>query len=148
MIKEIKKVIDLRCELAEIRKSKKKISLVPTMGNLHDGHLSLIEYARNISDYIVVSIFVNPTQFVAGEDFDKYPRTLDSDIKSISNLNVDLVFTPDIEEIYPVNDRTFVEAPVSELESIHCGKYRPGHFRGVATVVTKLFDIVLSLIHI
>ena len=85
---------------------------------------------------------VNPTQFVAGEDFDKYPRTLDSDIKSISNLNVDLVFTPDIEEIYPVNDRTFVEAPVSELESIHCGKYRPGHFRGVATVVTKLFDIV------
>ena len=142
MIKEIKKNIDLRRELAEIRKSKKKISLVPTMGNLHDGHLSLIEYARNISDYIVVSIFVNPTQFVAGEDFDKYPRTLDSDIKSISNLNVDLVFTPDIEEIYPVNDRTFVEAPVSELESIHCGKYRPGHFKGVATVVTKLFDIV------
>ena len=92
MIKEIKKNIDLRRELAEIRKSKKKISLVPTMGNLHDGHLSLIDYARNISDYIVVSIFVNPTQFVAGEDFDKYPRTLDSDIKSISNLNVDLVF--------------------------------------------------------
>ena len=142
MIKEIKKNIDLRRELAEIRKSKKKISLVPTMGNLHDGHLSLIDYARNISDYIVVSIFVNPTQFVAGEDFDKYPRTLDSDIKSISNLNVDLVFTPDIEEIYPANDRTSVEAPVSELESIHCGKYRPGHFKGVATVVTKLFDIV------
>ena len=142
MIKEIKKIIDLRHELTEIRKSKKKISLVPTMGNLHEGHLSLIKYARNISDYSVVSIFVNPTQFVAGEDFDEYPRTLDSDIESISKLNVDLVFMPDTEEIYPVNDQASIEVPVSELESIHCGKYRPGHFRGVATVVSKLFDMV------
>ena len=142
MIKEIKKIIDLRHELTEIRKSKKKISLVPTMGNLHEGHLSLIRYAQNISDYTIVSIFVNPTQFVAGEDFDEYPRTLDSDIESISKLNVDLVFMPDTEEIYPVNDQTSIEVPVSELESIHCGKYRPGHFRGVATVVSKLFDMV------
>ena len=142
MIKEIKKVTDLCFELAEIRKSKKKISLVPTMGNLHEGHLSLIKYAQNISDYTVVSIFVNPTQFVVGEDFDEYPRTLDSDIESISNLNVDLVFVPDTEEIYPVNDQASIEVPVSELESIHCGKYRPGHFRGVATVVSKLFDMV------
>ena len=142
MIKEIKKVTDLCFELAEIRKSKKKISLVPTMGNLHEGHLSLIKYARNISDYSVVSIFVNPTQFVAGEDFDEYPRTLDSDIESISKLNVDLVFMPDTEEIYPVNDQASIEVPVSELESIHCGKYRPGHFRGVATVVSKLFDMI------
>ena len=142
MIKEIKKVTDLCFELAEIRKSKKKISLVPTMGNLHEGHLSLINYAQNISDYTVVSIFVNPTQFVAGEDFDEYPRTLDSDIESISKLNVDLVFVPDTEEIYSVNDQASIEVPVSELESIHCGKYRPGHFRGVATVVSKLFDMV------
>ena len=142
MIKEIKKVTDLCFELAEIRKSKKKISLVPTMGNLHEGHLSLIKYAQNISDYTVVSIFVNPTQLVAGEDFDEYPRTLDSDIESISKLNVDLVFMPDTEEIYPVNDQASIEVPVSELESIHCGKYRPGHFRGVATVVSKLFDMV------
>jgi len=142
VIKEIKKVTDLCFELAEIRKSKKKISLVPTMGNLHEGHLSLIKYAQNISDYTVVSIFVNPTQFVAGEDFDEYPRTLDSDIESISKLNVDLVFVPDTEEIYPVNDQASIEVPVSELESIHCGKYRPGHFRGVATVVSKLFDMV------
>ena len=142
MIKEIKKVTDLCFELAEIRKSKKKISLVPTMGNLHEGHLSLIKYAQNISDYTVVSIFVNPTQFVVGEDFDEYPRTLDSDIESISKLNVDLVFMPDTEEIYPVNDQASIEVPVSELESIHCCKYRPGHFRGVATVVSKLFDMV------
>jgi len=142
VIKEIKKVTDLCFELAEIRKSKKKISLVPTMGNLHEGHLSLIKYAQNISDYTVVSIFVNPTQFVVGEDFDEYPRTLDSDIESISKLNVDLVFMPDTEEIYPVNDQASIEVPVSELESIHCGKYRPGHFRGVATVVSKLFDMV------
>ena len=142
MIKEIKKVTDLCFELAEIRKSKKKISLVPTMGYLHEGHLSLIKYAQNISDYTVVSIFVNPTQFVVGEDFDEYPRTLDSDIESISKLNVDLVFMPDTEEIYPVNDQASIEVPVSELESIHCGKYRPGHFRGVATVVSKLFDMV------
>ena len=142
MIKEIKKVTDLCFELAEIRKSKKKISLVPTMGNLHEGHLSLIKYAQNISDYTVVSIFVNPTQFVVGEDFDEYPRTLDSDIESISKLNVDLVFMPDTEEIYPVNDQASIEVPVSELEAIHCGKYRPGHFRGVATVVSKLFDMV------
>ena len=126
----------------EIRRSKKKVSLVPTMGNLHEGHLSLIKHAQNISDYIVVSIFVNPIQFVAGEDFDEYPRTLDSDIESISNLNVDLVFTPDTEEIYPVNDRASVEVPVSELESIFCGEHRPGHFRGVATIVSKLFNIV------
>ena len=142
MIKEIKKVTDLCFELAEIRKPKKKISLVPTMGNLHEGYLSLIKYAQNISDYTVVSIFVNPIQFVAGEDFDEYPRTLDSDIESISKLNVDLVFVPDTEEIYPVNDQASIEVPVSELESIHCGKYRPGHFRGVATVVSKLFDMV------
>ena len=128
MIKEIKKVTDLCFELAEIRKSKKKISLVPTMGNLHEGHLSLIRHAQNISDYTIVSIFVNPTQFVAGEDFDEYPRTLDSDIESISNLNADLVFTPDTEEIYPANVPASVEVPVSELESIYCGKYRPGHF--------------------
>ena len=142
MTKKIKTIVDLRDELTETRKLKKKISLVPTMGNLHEGHLSLIKHARNISDYTVVSIFVNPTQFVAGEDFDEYPRTLDSDIESISNLNVDLVFTPDTEEIYPVNDRASVEVPVSELESIHCGRYRPGHFRGVATVISKLFDMV------
>ena len=142
MIKKIKTIADLRRGLLEIRRSKKKISLVPTMGNLHEGHLSLIKHARNISDYTVVSIFVNPTQFVAGEDFDEYPRTLDSDIESISNLNVDLVFMPDTDEIYPINDRASVEVPISELESIYCGKHRPGHFRGVATIVSKLFNIV------
>ena len=142
MIKIVKKIVHLESLLSDVRSVKKKISLVPTMGNLHKGHLSLVEKAKKISDYVVVTIFVNPTQFVVGEDFDEYPRTLDSDIESISKLNVDLVFMPDTEEIYPVNDQASIEVPVSELESIHCGKYRPGHFRGVATVVSKLFDMV------
>ncbi|MEC7875240.1 MAG: pantoate--beta-alanine ligase [Pseudomonadota bacterium] len=142
MLKKIKKITDLHRELTEARKSKKKISLVPTMGNLHEGHLSLIKHAQNISEYVVVSIFVNPTQFVAGEDYNKYPRTLDADTESISKLDVNLVFTPDTNEIYSDNYQTPIEVPVSYLESIHCGKSRPGHFRGVVTVVSELFNIV------
>jgi len=141
-IKKIKKITDLHRQLTETRKSKKKISLVPTMGNLHEGHLSLIKHAQNITDYVVVSIFVNPTQFVGGEDFNKYPRTLDDDIESISKLDVDLLFTPDTNEIYSDNYQDFIEIPVSYLESIYCGKSRPGHFRGVITIVSELFNII------
>jgi len=142
VFKKIKKINDLHNVLTEARKSKKKISLVPTMGNLHEGHLSLIRHAQNISDYVVVSIFVNPAQFVAGEDFDEYPRTLNADIESISKLDVGLVFIPDKNEIYPNNYQPSIEVPVSYLESIHCGKFRPGHFRGVVIVVSELFNIV------
>ncbi len=142
MLKKIKKITDLHRQLTETRKSKKKISLVPTMGNLHEGHLSLIKHAQNITDYVVVSIFVNPTQFVGGEDFNKYPRTLDDDIESISKLDVDLLFTPDTNEIYSDNYQDFIEIPVSYLESIYCGKSRPGHFRGVITIVSELFNII------
>jgi len=142
VLKKIKKITDLHRQLTETRKSKKKISLVPTMGNLHEGHLSLIKHAQNITDYVVVSIFVNPTQFVGGEDFNKYPRTLDDDIESISKLDVDLLFTPDTNEIYSDNYQDFIEIPVSYLESIYCGKSRPGHFRGVITIVSELFNII------
>jgi len=140
--KKIKTIVDLRDELTETRKLKKKISLVPTMGNIHEGHLSLIKNAQKLSDYVVVSIFVNPTQFVAGEDFNEYPRTLDSDIELISKLNVNLVFIPDVIELYPMNNKISTEVSIPELESIYCGKHRPGHFRGVATIVSKLFNIV------
>ena len=142
MTKKIKMIVDLRDELTEMRKLKKKISLVPTMGNIHEGHLSLIKNAQKQSDYVVVSIFVNPTQFVAGEDFNEYPRTLDSDIELISKLNVNLVFIPEAIELYPMNNKISTEVSIPELESIYCGKHRPGHFRGVATIVSKLFNIV------
>ena len=142
MTKKIKTIVDLRDELTETRKLKKKISLVPTMGNIHEGHLSLIKNAQKQSDYVVVSIFVNPTQFVAGEDFNEYPRTLDSDIELISKLNVNLVFIPEAIELYPMNNKISTEVSIPELESIYCGKHRPGHFRGVAMIVSKLFNIV------
>ena len=143
MIKIVKKIVHLESLLSDVRSVKKKISLVPTMGNLHKGHLSLIEKAKKISDYVVVTIFVNPTQFVEGEDFANYPRTLDSDINLLSELDVDLLFVPEVIELYPTNDNTpTIEISNPELESIHCGKYRPGHFKGVATIVSKLFSIV------
>ncbi len=143
MIKIVKKIVHLESLLSDVRSVKKKISLVPTMGNLHKGHLSLVEKAKKISDYVVVTIFVNPTQFVEGEDFANYPRTLDSDINLLSELDVDLLFAPEVIELYPTNDNTpTIEISNPELESIHCGKYRPGHFKGVATIVSKLFSIV------
>ena len=143
MIKIVKKIVHLESLLSDVRSVKKKISLVPTMGNLHKGHLSLVEKAKKISDYVVVTIFVNPTQFVEGEDFANYEITLDSDINLLSELDVDLLFAPEFIELYPTNDNTpTIEISNPELESIHCGKYRPGHFKGVATIVSKLFSIV------
>jgi pantoate--beta-alanine ligase len=132
----------LREKLGSVRKVDKKIALVPTMGNLHEGHLSLVKQAQSLADYVVVSIFVNPTQFVAGEDFDNYPRTLDADLEYLKHLNVDLIFIPDMDEVYPDDVQITTEVIVPELDSIHCGEYRPGHFKGVATVVCKLFNIV------
>ncbi len=130
----------VRETLGKFRKQDKTIALVPTMGNLHEGHLSLVREVQKLSDVCVVSIFVNPTQFVEGEDFDSYPRTMEQDLRLLESLNVDVVFTPDTEQLYA--DDTAAEVTVPALENIYCGEYRPGHFRGVATVVTKLFNIV------
>ncbi len=132
----------LREQLGEIRSAGRKIALVPTMGNLHAGHLSLVKQVQEIADYVVVSIFVNPTQFVEGEDFNNYPRTLEADLEYLKQINVDVVFVPDMNEIYPENIQITTEVIVPELDSIYCGEYRPGHFKGVATIVTKLFNIV------
>lgn len=131
----------VRANLSTVRQSGKKIGLVPTMGNLHQGHLELVKEAQKISDHIVVSIFVNPTQFVEGEDFDSYPRTLDDDLAALKALDVDTVFVPEMEEIYG-DSGISTEVIVPELDSIYCGEYRPGHFKGVATIVTKLFNII------
>ncbi|MGB7623442.1 MAG: pantoate--beta-alanine ligase [Terriglobia bacterium] len=116
------------------------LAFVPTMGALHEGHLSLVRRARELADAVVVSIFVNPTQFGPNEDFTRYPRDLENDCRILSALDVDYLFTPEVEEMYPDDSRTFVE--VESWGDYLCGSTRPGHFRGVTTVVAKLFNIV------
>ncbi len=131
----IHNVFDLRARLA----NEKAIAFVPTMGNLHDGHLELVRMARERGTCVVVSIFVNPLQFGPNEDFDKYPRTLEADCAKLQGL-ADVVFAPSVGEMYPERQTVFVEPPpiASEL----CGAFRPGHFRGMATVVLKLLNLV------
>ena len=122
------------------RQQGQRIALVPTMGALHEGHLSLVREAKNRGNRVVVSIFVNPTQFAPGEDFAAYPRNFDRDRRLLEAEGIDVVFHPAAEDIYPPGDQTQVE--VKELSRFLCGGQRPGHFRGVATVVTKLFNVV------
>ena len=123
-----------------LRSGGKRIGLVPTMGYLHAGHLSLVRMAKESCDSIVVSIFVNPTQFGPGEDFERYPRDEEGDKAKLNGAGVDLLFTPDAKDVYPSGYQTYVE--VAEVSKGLCGDFRPGHFRGVATVVSKLFNIV------
>ncbi len=118
-----------------------KIALVPTMGNLHEGHLTLTKIARAHADVVVVSIFVNPTQFGVGEDFDSYPRTLDADVAALSDVGVDFVFAPSVDEMYPTYPPN-VQVLSGEITKLLCGKSRPTHFDGVGLVVSKLFNIV------
>lgn len=119
----------------------KKIGLVPTMGMLHEGHLSLVRQAKEYCDLVVVSVFVNPIQFGAGEDFASYPRDLSRDSSLLEKEGVDIVFAPEGRDMYPQGFGSFVET--SGLDNKLCGKSRPGHFRGVTTVVSKLFNICL-----
>lgn len=138
----VKTLRELRAAIAQARAEGKQIGLVPTMGNLHAGHVSLVEIAAQRADFVVASIFVNPLQFGAGEDLDKYPRTLAADQEKLLAAGCHLLFHPDVAEIYPhgMGDQTRVSVPgVSEGL---CGASRPGHFEGVATVVTKLFNMV------
>ncbi|MFT4652798.1 MAG: pantoate--beta-alanine ligase [Kangiellaceae bacterium] len=140
------KVIQEIDALRQIRRtwqsSKEDIAFVPTMGNLHDGHLKLVEEAKKISSKVVVSIFVNPLQFGPDEDLDAYPKTLENDKASLAALGVDVLFMPKSEDIYSrgLEQQTFVEVP--GLSYMICGASRPGHFRGVATIVCKLFNMV------
>lgn len=123
-----------------MRKEGKSIGLVPTMGSLHDGHLSLVKVAKKHTDVVVLSIFVNPMQFGPKEDYERYPRDLKHDEEMASEAGVDVIFYPSMKEMYPEGYATYVN--VEKLTNNLCGVSRPGHFRGVATVVTKLFNIV------
>ncbi|XWW59137.1 pantoate--beta-alanine ligase [Psychrobacter sp. HD31] len=135
-------IVALRDELRKFREDK-RIALVPTMGNLHDGHVSLVEIAKKHADIVVVSIFVNPTQFGEGEDFDSYPRTLEADVSRLTLAGADIVFAPSVEEIYP-NSPSEISTSIDlgTMTKHLCGKSRPGHFDGVGLVVSKLFNIV------
>ncbi|MBE0369406.1 pantoate--beta-alanine ligase [Pseudoalteromonas aurantia] len=132
----------LRSQIKAWRQQGLSIAFVPTMGNLHLGHFSLVEKAKTLADKVVVSIFVNPMQFGENEDLDNYPRTLDEDKKGLAELGTDIVFTPSVASIYPngLSAQSYVDVPGISLG--YCGGKRPGHFKGVATVVTKLFNMV------
>jgi pantoate--beta-alanine ligase len=136
----VRTVAEVRSHVANARSKKLSIGLVPTMGALHAGHASLIEKARASSGLVVVSIFVNPLQFGPNEDYQRYPRPIEKDLEVCQRMGADLVFGPEVSDIYDSPQRTFVE--VTHLSDHLCGAFRPGHFRGVTTVVAKLFDIV------
>lgn len=137
-----KKIKDLRQILKNARAQGKSIALIPTMGNLHEGHLQLVRQARDRYDFIVCSIFVNPLQFGANEDLDAYPRTLEADRESLRLEKCDCLFLPSVEEIYGKGLEQQTSIRVPGLTEDFCGSSRPSHFEGVATVVTKLFNIV------
>ncbi len=132
-VKEMQKVAD------ELRKEGKIIGVVPTMGYLHEGHLSLIRIAKEKSDVVITTIFVNPLQFAPHEDYDKYPRDFERDVGLAQSAGCDIIFHPSVEEMYPENFLTYVE--VEKLTKVLEGEFRPTHFRGVTTVVAKLFNI-------
>lgn len=134
-------ISELQTALNTHRQDGQSIGFVPTMGNLHDGHLSLVNIAKAHADIVVVSIFVNPTQFGVGEDFDSYPRTLDADVAKLDTAGVDYVFAPSVGEMYPSYPPS-VQVLSGEITKILCGKSRPTHFDGVGLVVSKLFNIV------
>lgn len=138
----IKKIEVLHKEMVQLKKTNKKIGLVPTMGNLHNGHVQLILLAKKYADIIIVSIFINPMQFNNALDLKHYPRTIEKDYEILKKQNIDIVFSPYIDEIYPnsIDNQTFVEVP--KLSRIVEGKKRNGHFNGVTTIVSKLFNLI------
>lgn len=138
----VKTVRELRAAVARARGEGKRIAFVPTMGNLHSGHVALVTKATQRADFVVASIFVNPLQFGAGEDLDKYPRTLAADQEKLLQAGCHLLFAPSVEEMYPDGMAGQTRVSVPQLSEGLCGASRPGHFEGVATVVSKLFNMV------
>lgn len=141
-MKTVHTIRELRKEIHHQRMDGKSIGFVPTMGNLHEGHITLIKEGLLQTDFMVSSVFVNPTQFGEGEDFADYPRTLPQDQQKLEAAGCDLLFAPPVDEMYPGDQDKWAKVVVTEITSDHCGASRPGHFDGVSTVVTKLFNIV------
>ncbi|AUM13854.1 pantoate--beta-alanine ligase [Ketobacter alkanivorans] len=142
-MKTVHTIQELRNEVHRQRMAGKRIGFVPTMGNLHAGHISLITEGLKQADIMVSSVFVNPTQFGPGEDFDSYPRTLEADAAKLEAAGCHLLFAPPVTEMYPGDQDKWAKVVVTEITDRHCGAARPGHFDGVSTVVSKLFNIVL-----
>jgi len=141
-MEQVKAVSELRRCIAAWRNDGETIAFVPTMGNLHQGHLALVEQAKKIATRVVVSIFVNPMQFSKGGDFDCYPRTLAQDSDALEKCGVDILFSPKTSEMYPTGSGKTTRVEVPGVSDILCGAHRAGHFIGVATVVTKFFNMV------
>jgi pantoate--beta-alanine ligase len=139
-MKIIKSVKKMQSYSESLRLQGKRIAFVPTMGYFHEGHLALMKEAKKMADFVVVSIYVNPTQFGPKEDFSRYPRDLKRDLKMAESVNVDIIFYPPDDEIYPADYQTYVD--VEKVTQNLCGMSRPGHFRGVTTICLKLFNIV------
>lgn len=139
-MRSIDEIEEMRAAVRTARAKEQKVGLVPTMGALHEGHLSLVRRAKDLSDVVVLSIFVNPAQFGRGEDFDRYPRDLQHDAGLAAEAGVDILFTPSVKEVYPEGFATY--ATVEGISERYEGAVRPGHFRGVATVVLKLLHMV------
>ncbi|MFK8067825.1 MAG: pantoate--beta-alanine ligase [Gammaproteobacteria bacterium] len=135
-------VAELRSQIKKWRMDGESICLVPTMGNLHEGHLALVDRAKQLSDHVIASIFVNPMQFIQGEDFETYPRTMEQDSLALFERGVNTLFAPEVGEVYPAGLENHTEVSVPALDGFLCGASRPGHFNGVATVVSKLFNLV------
>ncbi|GAB6039595.1 pantoate--beta-alanine ligase [Endothiovibrio diazotrophicus] len=142
-MKTVHTVDELREQVGAWRREGARVALVPTMGNLHAGHIALVTRARELADRVVASIFVNPTQFGEGEDFEAYPRTLATDRTKLTEAGLDLLFAPSESEVYPDGRAALATVSVPGISEILCGASRPGHFTGVATVVAKLFNMVL-----
>ncbi|WP_428353335.1 pantoate--beta-alanine ligase [Methyloprofundus sp.] len=139
-MKCIKTIKQLRAQIMHWRLARESIAFVPTMGNLHEGHLQLVRAAKGQADKVVVSIFVNPAQFDEQDDFSNYPRTQEADIAKLQSVGIDMIFLPSPEQIYP--EKMLTTVSVSQVTENYCGAARPGHFDGVATVVCKLFNMV------
>jgi pantoate--beta-alanine ligase len=140
-LRSFTEIADLQAAVKKLKSQGKVIGLVPTMGNLHAGHLKLVAQARQQCDWVICSIFVNPMQFGPGEDLDAYPRSLDQDKAGLLSTGCDCLFYPPVSEIYPEGLRNQTIVAVPELGTAYCGSSRPGHFDGVTTVVSKLFNI-------